>query len=112
MYRGSLDRAALATLAPLVLDAAAAGDTVCAALVEQGASELALLAAAASRSLGLGSDPVPLALAGGLLLGSADYRRQVLAALESLGIRPDPVTLVHEPAEGALRRARAYVSGG
>jgi N-acetylmuramic acid 6-phosphate etherase len=111
VYRGGLDRTALAALAPQVLDAAQAGDASAAHIVEQGASELALMATAAVRPLGLGSDPVPLTLAGGLLLSSAGYRGQLLRALERLGFRADPVALVPEPAAGALRRARASVPG-
>ncbi len=107
VYRGGLDRAALAALAHVVLDAADAADPVASEIAQQGASELALMAAGAARPVGLGSDPIPLALAGGLLLGSPGYRRRVLLALERGGLRTDPVTLVHEPAEGALRRARA-----
>jgi N-acetylmuramic acid 6-phosphate etherase len=112
VYRGGLDRTALAALAPLVLDAAEAGDTVAADLVEQGASELALMTAAAARPLSLGGDPVPLALAGGLLLGSDGYRGQLLRALERVGFRADPVAQVHEPAKGALRRACANARRG
>ena len=44
-------------------------------------------------------------LAGGVLLNSASYRERVLEALTSLGVQSHPVTLVHEPAEGAVRRA-------
>jgi N-acetylglucosamine kinase-like BadF-type ATPase len=109
VYRGGLDRAAMAAMGRLVLDAAEAGDAVAADLVAQGVSELASMAAAAARSLGLDGDPIPLALAGGLLLGSAGYRGQLLSALERLGLRADPVAPVPEPAAGALRRARAIV---
>ncbi|MCC6420463.1 MAG: N-acetylmuramic acid 6-phosphate etherase [Gemmataceae bacterium] len=106
VYRSGLDRAALAALAPVVLDAAGTGDHVAAALIEQGATDLASMALAAARQLGLDGEPVPLALAGGLLLGAADYRRRLLEALEGLGLRAAPVALVHEPAAGAVRRAQ------
>ena len=49
--------------------------------------------------------PLPLALAGGLLTGSAGYREQLLAALTVKRIRAEPVRLVQEPAEGALGMA-------
>src|SRR5262249_23254503 len=121
-------RAALASLAPLVLGAADAGDGVAADLVREGASELAGLMQAALQQLGLGSDPVPLALAGGLLLGSASYRQQLLQVLQRLcipaapargrlggrhgpGIRPPRAGRAQEPAQGAVRRARANLTG-
>jgi N-acetylmuramic acid 6-phosphate etherase len=103
VYGGGLDRAALAALAPLVV-AAAEDDTIAAEIVEQGARELALAAAAVARQLQW-TAPIPLALAGGLLLGSAPYRQKVLHALEALEVRHDAVAIVEEPAEGALRLA-------
>jgi N-acetylmuramic acid 6-phosphate etherase len=102
IYRGSWDRKALAALAPLVIEAVAE-DAVAARIVDEAARDLAQTAAAAARSLGLGERPLPLALAGGLLLASAGYRERVLQALKSLNVYPDPVTLVSEPAVGAIR---------
>jgi N-acetylmuramic acid 6-phosphate etherase len=106
VYRGGRDRAALAALAPVVLQCADDGDSVASAVVQEGAGELAGTAAAAARRLGLGREPVPLALAGGLLLATASYRQRVLDALAAHGLRCAPLALVHEPAEGALRLAR------
>jgi N-acetylmuramic acid 6-phosphate etherase len=104
IYHGGLDRPALAALAPLVLEAAEAGDAVASAIVQNGADQLALAAATSARQLEL-VPPYPLALAGGLLLGSASYRERLIQALAGLGIHPEPVTLVPEPAEGAVRLA-------
>jgi len=104
VYRGGLDRPALAALAPLVLEAAQAGDAVASAIVQEGADQLALAAATSARPLGL-VPPYPLALAGGLLLASASYRERLLQALAAQGITAEPVTLVPEPAEGAVRLA-------
>jgi N-acetylmuramic acid 6-phosphate etherase len=106
VYQGSWDRTALASLSPLVLEAAETGDAVARKIMDEGASELALAAAAVARNLGLGTLPVPVALAGGVLLASAGYRQGLLETLASLGVRADPVRLVPEPAEGALRLAR------
>jgi N-acetylmuramic acid 6-phosphate etherase len=51
----------------------------------------------------------PLALAGGLLLASASYRDRVLKSLAAFqGILPEPITLVPEPAEGAVRLALSH----
>ena len=56
---------AIARLAPLVLDAAAAGDAVAQEIVEQGAQELALLGRVIMQRLQMGREAV--AFAGGLL---------------------------------------------
>lgn len=105
VYR-SRDRAAVAALAQTVLEVAAAGDPVAEGIVRTAAGELAAAAEAAARQLGLGPT-VPVALAGGLLLSSAGYRDRFLAALADLGLTPAPVTVVAEPAEGAVRLALA-----
>ena len=103
VYRGG-DRAALAALAPVVLDAAEAGDPVAEDIVRDAAGELASAAAAAARQLNLGS-AFPVALAGGLLVASPGYRDRFLAALTERGLTVGPVALVTEPAEGAVRLA-------
>jgi N-acetylglucosamine kinase-like BadF-type ATPase len=94
----------LASLAPLVLDSAGAGDPVALAIVQNGADELAAAASAVARQLDL-VGPVPVALAGGLLLASESYRSLVLKGLREAGLIPNPVTMVNEPAEGAVRLA-------
>jgi N-acetylmuramic acid 6-phosphate etherase len=104
IYRGNWDRAALAALAPLVV-AAADDDAVSAKIVDAAATELAQTVAVVVNKLGL-AETIPLTLTGGVLLASDGYRRRVLNALHELGIRVDLVTLVQEPAEGAVRMAR------
>jgi N-acetylglucosamine kinase-like BadF-type ATPase len=105
MYGGGQDRASVAALAPLVLETAEAGDGTALALVEQGVEQLALAAAAVVRALVLAAERLPLALAGGLLVAGAGYRERFVKALAGKGIVPDPVTLVDEPARGAVRLA-------
>jgi N-acetylmuramic acid 6-phosphate etherase len=102
VYQRSLDRSAIAALAPLVLVAAEAGDVVAGSITKAGAEQLAAAIAATARRLQLPSS-FPLAIAGGLLLASARYREQSLQSLAVLGINPNPIKLVHEPAEGAVR---------
>jgi N-acetylglucosamine kinase-like BadF-type ATPase len=104
LYGGSWDRTALAALAPAVLELATDDETA-AGLVGEAAQELAETAAAVVRELDWAGAPFGLVFAGGLLLGSEGYRQAVLDALHSLGLKPDPVSLVGEPAEGALRLA-------
>lgn len=103
VYRGS-DRALLAALAPIVLAAAEEGDVVADHIVHEAASELASAAAAAARALELGT-AFPVALAGGLLVSCRSYCEQFQAALADRGLTADPITLVREPAEGAVRIA-------
>jgi N-acetylglucosamine kinase-like BadF-type ATPase len=104
IYQTGLDRPAIAALAPLVIDAADGGDPVASAIVQEGAQQLALAAATSARQLGLTS-PIPLALAGGLLLRSPTYRDCLVRALQAVGIIVNPIELVSEPAEGAVRLA-------
>jgi N-acetylglucosamine kinase-like BadF-type ATPase len=106
VYRGGWDRTALASLAPLVLDSAQQGDEVAGRIVARGAHQLALTVAAAAMRLELPPDRLPVAITGGTILCSEHYRKAVLQGLDKLGIHADPVTLVHEPAEGGVRLAR------
>jgi N-acetylmuramic acid 6-phosphate etherase len=111
VHGGPLDRAALAALAPVVV-ASADGDAVAAGIVEAQARELARTAAAVARRLDFEGWAFPLALGGGLLVGCESYRLRVLGALREEGLRPEPVTPVPEPAEGALRLALAAAPSG
>ena len=104
VYGGAFDRPALAGLTRLVLEAADSGDAVAGAIVQHGAEQLAIAAAACYRALDLPA-PVPLALAGGLLVGSASYRGRLLQALTIRGVQASPLAVVQEPAEGAVRLA-------
>ncbi len=106
VYSGPWDRARLATLAPLVLRAAAEGDAVAQSIVNQQASELARTVLAVGRKLDLVETALPLALTGGAILNSEWYREQFLQKLTDLGMRTASVHLVHEPAQSALCVAR------
>jgi N-acetylglucosamine kinase-like BadF-type ATPase len=55
--------------------------------------------------LGWEETPVPLALAGGLVLANAAYRQKLIEDLTKSGATVAPVTLVPDPAEGAVRLA-------
>jgi N-acetylglucosamine kinase-like BadF-type ATPase len=108
VYGKDFDRA---SLAPLILEAWEAGDEVAGRIVQQGAEELAALVQAVVCGLGMEKEAIPLALSGGVLLASQGYRRQVLAALERLRLRVQPVTLVPEPAKGAIQLAMSRFTG-
>lgn len=100
---GRADRPTLAALAPTVLECAAS-DAVAQRIVQEGAAALAAMAAAAASRVGLPS-AVPLALSGGLFLGSPLYRDRFLHALAERGYQAHPLSRVTDPAVGALRRA-------
>jgi N-acetylglucosamine kinase-like BadF-type ATPase len=102
---GQWDRASLAALAAVVFQAAAAGDAVADEIIMSQARELALAVGTVARTLGM--DTCPLALAGGVFLAQDDYGRRLVSQLRTQNLSPHPVTLVREPAEGAVRIAAA-----
>lgn len=110
VYRGVWDKAAIAGLAPVVLQLAVEGDAVAEGIVQTEARELARTAAGAVRNAGLPSGGVPVALAGGLVLRSELFRELFLNGLRSLGVTPEPVGLVEEPATGAVVMARKLIA--
>lgn len=76
------DRGKIASLAPLVVEAADGGDAVAAEIVSRGAGELALMVEAVWRGLALaGGEDARLAGVGGLLECESGYRRAVAAAV-------------------------------
>ena len=75
------DVAAIAALAPVVLDAAAAGDGAAHAIVSQEARQLAALVTMLAAKFP-GSHPPRIAWGGGLLSKRADYRQMVIDCLE------------------------------
>jgi N-acetylglucosamine kinase-like BadF-type ATPase len=103
VYRSGRDRADFAALAPLVIEAAE-DDSVAVEIVEQGARELAKAGAAVTRSLKW-DGPIPIALAGGLLLGSDSYQTRIITALRALGVQSGSITRVEEPVHGAVKLA-------
>ena len=106
VYRGAWDRAAIAGLAPLVLEAAERGDLIAGHIVREEATELARTAAGAVKANGLPTIDLPVALAGGVITLNENYRRLFLEALAVCGIVPATVELVTDPALGAVVLAR------
>lgn len=105
VYRGKWDRTVLASLAPVVLEAATAGDTIARGIVAEQAAALAKTTAVAAQSCGFPPGAVPLALTGGVLLGSSLFRRLYLESLVEAGFQAHPVQCVPEPSEGAVKVA-------
>ncbi len=106
VYRGEWDRAAIAGLAPVVVEAAESGDDVAHKLVVREVTELARTAATAVDAAKLPRLALPVAVAGGLIVRSAFYRGLFVQALRGHGIHPGAVTPVEDPAVGALVLAR------
>lgn len=76
-----------------------------AAILKQGAEELAQLVVSVVERLGVSAGDYRLALAGGLLLHQPDYRRLVLDALQLAAAAPKAVEVIEQPVHGALRLA-------
>jgi N-acetylglucosamine kinase-like BadF-type ATPase len=106
VYRSATDRSAIASLAEVVLDAAAAGDVAAQKIVGDAVGELAEMVAALAETLELSLAPFPLALGGGVLLHSQLLRARVRESLAARGLTADPVACVPEPVLGAVRLAR------
>ncbi|WP_442888902.1 N-acetylglucosamine kinase [Congregicoccus parvus] len=100
---GGLSRARVATLAPLVLTAAMAGDTVADRIAAEGARELAAMAASVMRRLAMDARPVGrVACVGGVIERDDHYRDRVMEALAELvpGVHAEPPGL--PPVGGAV----------
>jgi N-acetylglucosamine kinase-like BadF-type ATPase len=110
VYRGKWDKAAIAALAPVVLELAASSDETARAIFERESMELAKTIAGAIANGGLPRENTPIALTGGLVLHSAFYRDRLLANLRDCGITSGPVGLVDDPAVGAVVLARKLLS--
>jgi N-acetylglucosamine kinase-like BadF-type ATPase len=94
----------IASLVPVVIAAASAGDTVAAGLLAGAGRDLGALAAAVMGRLAL---PEPLvAVTGGVLSGSAPVRAAMAAALGALAPGARLVESAGTPADGAVWLAR------
>lgn len=109
VYRPERTHSEIARLAPIVLRTAKEGDAVAQHLVDQAANALAAAVDAVSRTLHLNTAAFPLALTGGLVLGSPALCRQIVSLLEQRGSRVSPTELVHEPVIGAVKLALELV---
>lgn len=94
----------MAALASLVTQAAAQGDAVAQGIVQRAGVELSLAVLAVARRLQLPS-PMPLALAGGLLLKVDAVRAGLMAALAQSEFVFSPAAHVTEPVRGAVKVA-------
>ncbi|MBU4216149.1 MAG: N-acetylglucosamine kinase [Actinobacteria bacterium] len=104
LHLGFLEDYVLASLAPLVLRLAREGDDVAGSIVDRLAREVATMAVAALRRLGLDQREVPVVLGGGVLT-SGDVRLlgQVRTLLAAEAPHAVPVVIDAAPIVGASR---------
>ncbi len=110
IYTDTNPRAMIASLAPRVVQAAEAGERAATRILDDAARELARLAARTAQSIGLDLGANPLAVGGGVLIGSNYLREAVASQLAALG-SPAQLRLVADPLDGCLRLATAEFSG-
>jgi N-acetylglucosamine kinase-like BadF-type ATPase len=109
IYAPDMDRAAIAALATVVLQASDDGDPVADHLLEVAATDLSEMVATLAARLNLSRDQLPLALAGSLLLKSDALKSRVARRLaETHDIKP-AITEVAEPVRGAIAIARGLL---
>lgn len=96
-------RLVLGDVGPLVIDVAESGDPVALAIVQRAGDELASAVLAVHRHLVL-PDPVPVALAGSMIVRGLPLQRALATALTHHGVAA-LLSVVSDPAEGALRLA-------
>jgi len=108
LYAGGNVRARIASAAPVVLDAADAGDIVAARIVHACVGELLRLVTAVTCDLEF-EDAYPLALAGGVICGNGGYRARLEKGLQAINPAPGRVRPVPEPVLGCLRIGRSLL---
>jgi len=106
--RGDLRRE-VAALAPLVQAAAAMQDEVANRIVQNAINEAAKLVVAVVKRLGF-ENPYPLAVAGGVICSSQQFRDDLIALLGKSRPMPGTVTVVDEPVMECLEMARAKLA--
>lgn len=101
LHSPAFDRARIAGLAPVVSAAAEEDPEVVVTILHPAGRALAEMALAAARSLDYERGPLPLALAGGFLLGTPAVAEALISEIASAGY--DVVaTKVPEPVSGAI----------
>lgn len=100
----------IAALAVVVSRCAEEGDATAMALLRDAGSEIACTIGAVVRALAL-EGPIPCALAGGVITKSSLMAGFTAEAARAAGLTLDPVTLVTQPALGALRLALRLLNG-
>ncbi len=106
-YKIACQPAAIAALADVVTNTADANDPVARTIVDEAAGDLASLIAAVVRKLEHPSKPFPLALTGGVLLGSTRLAESLRRQIDRLHLQTASITEVDDPVAGAVQLARS-----
>jgi N-acetylglucosamine kinase-like BadF-type ATPase len=110
VYNSPDPRAIAVAMAPLVLEAAVDDDSIAQGILDTAAHELAQIATLAATRAGLSERPIPLAVAGGILVRSADLRGRLECELQRLAAECE-LKVVEEPLDGCLRLASEQFAG-
>jgi N-acetylglucosamine kinase-like BadF-type ATPase len=105
VYHRDDPRAILADLPPLISRLADQGDPTCVAILSEAGRELAAAVLAVADQIDI-HGPIPLAISGSVGLRTPLLLQFLCAELAQHGRPADPLTLVDDPAIGALRMAR------
>ncbi len=100
VYHEGLTRTQIASLAPVVVSCADAGDAAANEILRQGAGDLAKMVATAMRRIG-GEGSVSVVIGGGLGEAETIYRQEILTAIGSLAPRAKIKRLLFPPVAGA-----------
>ncbi len=111
VYHGELPLASIAALAPLVGQAAQAGDRLAADIIARAAEELCLSAAAVIRRLNMGAEDFPCLLSGGVFAVPA-LADEMARRMADVVPRARVHRLAEPPAVGAIRLALEELAGG
>jgi N-acetylglucosamine kinase-like BadF-type ATPase len=110
MYTGRLDEDRVAELTPLVFTAAADGDAVARSIVDRQADEVATMASAAIRTLGMRELDLEVVLGGGIFLNRFDaFFDRIRAGIAETASRAGIVVLTAPPVVGAALLALDHV---
>ena len=105
VYRFADNRRRIASLARVVTAAATRHDPVAVEILQQAARDLAAMVGAVARKLHFAEEAFPLAVAGGLLLGSQELRGHLESELTRMALHPEPIAMVVDPVLGAVKLA-------
>jgi len=104
LYGDDAPPSEIAALAAVVNQCAEEGDAVAATIIRQAGAAIAASVEAVVRRLGM-EGPIPIGLAGGVILKSRGVQHSMLDAAAERGIELSPVALVEHPVIGAVRLA-------
>lgn len=100
VYHDGLTRTQIASLAPVVVSCAQAGDGAAKEILRRSAADLADMVATAIRRMGC-DGPIPLVIGGGLGEVETLYRREIVQALQSRAARAKVTTPMFPAVAGA-----------